>query len=100
MGPAVEDNIREVNRIFEEELVRNRNVSALDRVYTADARLLPPGGDMVRGRENIKEFWRGALEALQVGAVRLETVELQRQGDTAYEIGKATLEFAGGGSST
>jgi hypothetical protein len=31
------------NRIFEEEVVGRRDFGALDRVYTRDARILPPG---------------------------------------------------------
>ena len=34
------------------------------------------------------------LEALNVSACRLETVEFTLDGDTGYEIGRATLEFA------
>jgi ketosteroid isomerase-like protein len=66
----------------------------MDRVYTADARILPPGAPMISGREKIKTFWQGAIEAMNVRAVKLETVSFEALGDTGIEIGRATLEFA------
>src|SRR5262249_7526604 len=81
-----------------EEAVAERNIGALDAVYTANARILPPGAEMVSGRENIKQFWQGAIEALNVASVRLETVDFEILGDSGYEIGRATLEFASEGA--
>ncbi len=31
------------NGLFNTEVIRNRNLAALDEIYTADARILPPG---------------------------------------------------------
>jgi ketosteroid isomerase-like protein len=97
MSPAMQHEIATANRTFE-EAVLSRNIDALDAVYTADARILPPGGEMVSGRENIKTFWRGAIAALNVGSVQLETVDFEASGETGYEIGRATLNFAGEGA--
>jgi len=52
---------------------------------------------MVAGRQNIKQFWKGAMEAMNVSAVRLETVDFELHGDTGIEIGRATLEFVAAG---
>jgi ketosteroid isomerase-like protein len=100
MSPALQQDLQTTNRIFEQEVVAERNIDALDRVYTSSATVLPPGGEMVTGRENIKGFWRTALEALGVTGVRLETVSFEPNGDTGYEIGRATLEFGGAPSAT
>ncbi len=100
MSPAAQQDLQTTNRIFEQEVVANRNIDALDRVYTSAASVLPPGGEMVTGRENIKSFWRNALEALGVNSVRLETVSFETSGDTGYEIGRATLNFSGAPSVT
>ena len=35
------------NELFCREVVGNRNMAALDDLYTADAHLLPPGSPMV-----------------------------------------------------
>jgi len=94
----MQQSMQVTNRLFEQEVVAKRNIDALDRVYTAAARILPPGAEMVNGRENIKAFWRGAIEALNVAACRLETVDVELIGDTAYEIGRATIEFATAGA--
>src|SRR5436305_9461351 len=95
MSPAMQHEISRVNRIFE-EAVAARAIEQLDAVYTADARILPPGSEMVSGRENIKSFWKSAIEGLNVASVQLETLDFQAAGETGYEIGRGTLNFAGG----
>jgi ketosteroid isomerase-like protein len=96
MSPALQHDIAKTNRTFE-EAVSSGDMSALDAVYTADARILPPATEMVSGRENIKQFWQAAITGLNVGSVKLETVEFNLVGDTGYEIGRATLNFAADG---
>jgi ketosteroid isomerase-like protein len=81
------------NQVFE-AAVAARTVEPLDAVYTADARILPPGGEMIGGREKIKEFWQGAIDSLNVASVQLVSMDVEDLGDTAYEIGRATLRFA------
>jgi ketosteroid isomerase-like protein len=98
MTAATAQDFQQTNRVFETEVVANGNIEALDRVYTTAATILPPGSEAVSGRENIKQFWRGAIAAMNVSAVRLETVSLETTGDLAYEIGRATLEFAASGA--
>lgn len=62
--------------------------------YTEDAQLLPPNDPIVRGREAVQAWFQGVIDA---GLdVRLEIVELEGYGDTAYEIGKATVMSADG----
>jgi ketosteroid isomerase-like protein len=90
MSPAMVQEIQQTNRIFE-EVARKRNIEDLDRVYTANARILPPGAEMISGRENIKSFWRGAIETLNIASVKLETVDFELLGETGVEIGRATL---------
>jgi ketosteroid isomerase-like protein len=94
MSPALAQDISRTNRIFEEEVAAKRNIAALDDVYTTGARILPPGAEMVSGRENIKNFWKAAIEGMNVAAVKLETVDFEPLGDTGIEIGRATLTFA------
>ena len=90
MSPAMVQEIQQTNRIFE-EVAANRNIGGLDRVYTANARILPPGAEMISGRENIKSFWLGAIENMNIASVKLETVDFELLGDTGVEIGRATL---------
>ena len=61
MSPATQQDISKTNRIFEQAVI-DRNLQLLDGVYTADARILPPGLETIAGRENIKQFWGAAIE--------------------------------------
>lgn len=90
-GLTIEQSIKATNRIFEEEVVAKRNFGALDHVYTKDARIMPPGAEMIEGRENIRAFWPRAIEALGVKSILLHAVELQTAGEFAFEIGRAEL---------
>ena len=65
------------------------NVAAM---YTDDATILPPNGEMIQGREGFQGFWAGAIE-VGMKDVTLTTVDVGGSGDTAYEIGKYTLKI-------
>ena len=93
MNPTTSQDIQVANRTFEQEVIGKRNFDALDRVYTANARILPPGADMISGRENIKSFWRGAAKSMNLKSAKLETVDFEALGNTGVEIGRATLTF-------
>ncbi len=96
MNPQTAPEFRETNRVFEEQVVAQLDFEALDRVYTRDARILPPGAEMVQGRENIKGFWRQAMAAMNVSALTLRTVDLELLGEAAVEIGRASIVTPGG----
>jgi len=98
MSPTMSHEIAATNRLFEEQVGAKRNVEALDRVYTTQARIMPPGAPMVQGRENIKVFWRDAIQALDVASVKLETLDFQNLGDGGIEIGQAHLAFRAAGT--
>jgi len=89
------NGMKETNAIFVSEVVEKRNYSALDRVYTADATILPPGAPMIQGSDAIKAFWKQAIEGLNATGGKLESVRVDAVGDTIVEIGKAEL-VAGG----
>ena len=81
------------NAIFDTEVVRKRNFGALDQVYTADARILPPGAPMVSGRAAIKEFWAGLIQAVNGKSAVLTSVEVMPSGEGVVEIGRASLSM-------
>ena len=87
------------NGIFCNDVVANRNFSALDQVYTTDARILPPGAPMVSGRADIKKFWVDLIESADVQSATLESVDVVLSGDGVVEIGRASLT-AGDGQAT
>jgi uncharacterized protein (TIGR02246 family) len=82
------------------DAARARFSAALERgdaqeaaaVYADDARLLPPSAELLQGRGAIEAFWRAGLDA-GVSGVELETVELERGGSLAYEIGRYALRL-------
>jgi ketosteroid isomerase-like protein len=88
--------MQRTNELFTSEVVAKKNVSALNEIYTANARILPPGADAVEGREPIKMFWQQAIAALGVKNVKLTTVDAQPIGDGVFEIGSADLTLNNG----
>ena len=70
------------------------HAAAVAAMYTEDAVVLPPGADMVRGRENIRAFW--AKTAEQIQDIKLTTVDVKPLGpDAAREIGTFSLKTKG-----
>jgi ketosteroid isomerase-like protein len=88
--------MRRTNELFDTEVVGKHNIDALDRVYTTQARILPPGAPMIQGREQIKAFWKQAIAAMGVTSVKLATVDAEMAGDGVIEIGRADLTVASG----
>ncbi len=67
------------------------DAAAVAAMYTEDAYVLPPGGEMVKGRAAIEAFWRQA--ARQFDDAKLTTVDvLPLGGEAAREIGTVTLK--------
>jgi ketosteroid isomerase-like protein len=88
--------MRETNDLFCTKAIRSRNMDVLDRVYTSDAHILPPGADMIQGLAGIKSFWLKAITGLDVKDASLATVSAESAGDTVVEIGRAVLTLASG----
>ena len=89
--------MKATNALFNEEVIGKGNIDALEKIYTVDARVLPPGADMVSGRSAIQQFWAGAREGLGLRRAFLVTVDAMLAGDGVVEIGRADLETASGG---
>lgn len=87
----VREAINAANHRFIERFNAGDIAAAAEGVYTRDARVLPPGTPLVRGRENIKAFWQSAAASLGLKRVELSTVELEGHAGGAHEIGRAEL---------
>jgi len=73
--------------------------AALAAYYTENAQLLPPGSDIVEGREAIAAFWQGAMDSgLKLDAVT--PVEITQAGDMAVDIGMLALTAPDGAGGT
>ncbi len=79
------------NAIFDSEVFQKRNFDALDRIYTTDATILPPGAHLISGRAAIKEFWAGAVNSLNATSAVLSSVQVFEAGEDIVEIGGAVL---------
>lgn len=88
---AVLSEMRATNERFDLQVVQKHQLNELDRVYTADARILPPGADMIQGRDAIKQFWQQAIQSLKVKSAKLTTIDAEMLGDGVFEIGRADL---------
>lgn len=83
------------NRLFSEQVVRNKQIAKLDSIYSEDAAILPPDSPIIRGRENIKQFWSKLILEGGLSEAPLNTVEAELLGDAACEVGTAQLTFQG-----
>jgi ketosteroid isomerase-like protein len=79
------------NDLFNSEVFAKRNFDALDNIYTADARILPPGAPMISGREAIKSFWTNLVQSANAKSAVLTSIDVMPAGDGVVEIGQATL---------
>jgi hypothetical protein len=64
------DDVRKAMQVTNErfchEVIGKGKFDAIDHVYTAGARILPPGAPLMEGREAIKGFWQAAIAALGI----------------------------------
>lgn len=92
---AVRSDIEAADRRFCEAVARGDVEAAAREVYTADAVILPPGAEMIRGREDIISFWREAADTLSLDRVEVFTVELRKAGEFVHQVGRAVLTVGG-----
>lgn len=70
------------------------DIAAVATHYTEDAIVLPPGAEMVIGRNAILTFWKSAAE--QIGDIKLTAVDVKPlSSDAAREIGTFSLRTKG-----
>ena len=66
------------------------DIAAVATHYTEDATVLPPGAEMVMGRNAILTFWKSAAD--QIGDIKLTAVDVKPLGsNAAREIGTFSL---------
>ena len=84
----------QMNRDFAAAL-NAKDAKAAAAAYTEDAVLIPPGEPLVRGREAIEEYWRGAIELGGIRDVSVETMDALSSGSLGYETGSFVLTVNG-----
>jgi ketosteroid isomerase-like protein len=88
---VIKQSMAKTNELFSSEVFGKRNFTALDQIYTKDARILPPGRPMASGRPDIKGFWFDMIRSFNAKSAVLETVDVMPVGEGLVEIGKALL---------
>jgi ketosteroid isomerase-like protein len=91
ISDSIKAEMQKVNTLFGETVVKRRNFAALDQVYTLHARILPPGADLIEGREKIMDFWQAAVTGMNVQDAKLVSVNAHLAGDSVIEVGRAQL---------
>ena len=91
ISDSIQAEMQKVNALFGETVVKRRDFAALDQVYTVDARILPPGADLIEGREKIMGFWQAAVAGMKVQDAKLVSVNAHLAGDSIIEVGRAKL---------
>jgi len=89
---ADRDNLaKEGIRKFNETVTaafRNQDAAAMASLWTENARVLPPGQEMITGRAAVQAFWQSGFDQGAYDLV-LESPEIKSLGDgVAYEIGR------------
>jgi len=85
--------LSQMNKDFAQAL-NDKDAEAASLLYAEDASLLPPNEAIVTGRENIKNYWQGALDAGTTN-VSVSTISTGSDGDLGYEIGHFELSYPG-----
>jgi uncharacterized protein (TIGR02246 family) len=81
--------IETANAKFSQVFARG-DAGALAAMYTPDAIAFPPDSEMIRGNEAIGTFWKTTRDG-GVQSATLTTVDVERSGDVAYEVGQVSL---------
>ncbi len=72
-----------------EAALNAKDIDALVMIYTSDARLLPPNGEMTTGRDAARAIFGGMIDAGISGD--LTSIDAKVSGDMGYDVGTYTL---------
>jgi uncharacterized protein (TIGR02246 family) len=72
-----------------EAALNAKDLDGLVALYTSDARILPPNGEMASGSEAIAAEFGGMIDAGLSG--ELTSIEARLSGDVGYDVGTYTL---------
>jgi uncharacterized protein (TIGR02246 family) len=73
------------------EAFNKGDAATVAAMYTADAYVLPPGAEMVKGRDAIEALWRANMQ--QLGDVKCTAIDVKPLGrNAAREIGTCSFK--------
>lgn len=83
---SAENGIAAVNASLSRALAAGDGAAA-GALYTEDAIMLPPDGEMIKGWQRISDYWQGEVEA-GLRHLEVETFEIFAGDDLATEVGR------------
>ena len=72
--------------------IREGNLAGVVDEYTVDATLVPPDGEILKGKQAIEELYKKFFQ-MGMKDIAFTTTEVGGSGDTAYEIGKTKVRI-------
>ena len=72
------------------QAIQKGNLADVVAAYTDDAIMVPPDGDLVKGKQAIEEYY-GKLFQMGMKGIEMTTIEVEGSGGTVYEIGKTKV---------
>ena len=91
----IQSDIRKADDVFQTNF-KNGDAAAVAELYTQNGMLLPGGSDFIKGKNAIRDFWRGAMD-MGIKQARLDIRETELCGETAIEVGEYRLSGSDGG---
>lgn len=69
------------------EVFNQQDAQSLAGLYTPEATLVPPTGEVIRGRQAVEEFWSGLLDKGFTDHA-IEIVRVQKREDLIYQVAR------------
>ncbi len=96
-GPAAEDVPTAMDAFA--AAFNSADGAGVAKLYSEDAALLPPDAKRIDGRAAIQTFWQGAIDG-GLSNIAFKSVEIEENGNHAYEVGGFSLDAPGEGGAT
>ena len=81
------------------EAIQEGNLAGVVAGYTDDATMVPPDGELIKGKQAIEQYYR-TLFQMGMKEVVLTTIEVGGSDGTVYEIGKTRVRIQPEGQET
>jgi uncharacterized protein (TIGR02246 family) len=85
-SPADQSAKRMIENVMQSytKAYRNDDPDAMAALYAEGAMLLPPGHELVKGRDSVRAFWSRGMEA----GFEMATVSIEVSGNAGYVVGR------------
>lgn len=88
-SPEIRSEIDQLAEKFMEAYNRG-DARGIASFYAENALLMPPNNDFIEGQAQIESFWQAVMD-MGVKTLRVKVLEVEQHGDSAYEVGRASL---------